>query len=313
MTGIYRIKNIVNDKCYYGSSKDIKIRFKQHKDKLNNKTHINIILQRAWNKYGEINFLFECIEECKYENLFEVEQKYLDLNPAYNIGKNSSGGDNLTDNPNRLDIIKRIKESSILRGQNMTSEERELFSKPGDLNPNWKGGISKKTCRCGNRMNYASTMCNDCDDRSGEKNTFYGKTHSEETRKKLSDAKKGKETNHSNLIFYIDNIEYRTLKQASDKLNIHITTIQHRLYSKNYKYKEYRYKGINKVYYTLEEQKEKQKSKQKGKELNLTNKVFFIDDIEYRTLKEAFDKLNINQATISSRLRNDNFPNYRYK
>lgn len=30
--GVYKIKNIVNDKFYIGSSKDIKKRWKQHKD-----------------------------------------------------------------------------------------------------------------------------------------------------------------------------------------------------------------------------------------------------------------------------------------
>jgi hypothetical protein len=51
--GIYRIKNKTNNKCYYDSSKDIEIRFRQNKTHLNNNTHPNIILQRSWNKYGE--------------------------------------------------------------------------------------------------------------------------------------------------------------------------------------------------------------------------------------------------------------------
>ena len=78
MIGIYRIKNKINDKCYYGSSKNIEKRWKTHLNQLKNKKHINSILQRAWDKYGENNFIFEVVEECKLENLFEVEQKYLD-------------------------------------------------------------------------------------------------------------------------------------------------------------------------------------------------------------------------------------------
>ena len=52
MIGIYRIKNLVNEKCYYGSSKNIEKRWKTHLNQLRNKKHINSILQRAWNKYG---------------------------------------------------------------------------------------------------------------------------------------------------------------------------------------------------------------------------------------------------------------------
>ena len=55
MIGIYRIKNLINGKCYYGSSKEIEKRLKRHKRELNSNTHINCVLQRAWNKYGHQN------------------------------------------------------------------------------------------------------------------------------------------------------------------------------------------------------------------------------------------------------------------
>jgi hypothetical protein len=78
----------------------------------------------------KIFFLFEIVEECDLNDLLIVEQKYLDLNPEYNIAKNPLGGDNLTNHPNRLDIIKRIKETTQQRFDNMTKEERQLkFSK----------------------------------------------------------------------------------------------------------------------------------------------------------------------------------------
>ena len=106
MIGIYRIKNLVNGKCYYGSSKHIEKRLDRHKRELKNNAHINCILQRAWDKYGEKNFLFEVVEECDEMVLLEKEQYYLDLNPEYNIGLKSSGGDNLTKNPNKDKIVR---------------------------------------------------------------------------------------------------------------------------------------------------------------------------------------------------------------
>lgn len=87
MSGVYEIKNILNDKRYVGSSIDIYKRFMYHKYSLLNGNHRSIKLQRAWNKYGEISFEFNIIEECepKKEMLLLIEQKYLDLKPEYNI------------------------------------------------------------------------------------------------------------------------------------------------------------------------------------------------------------------------------------
>lgn len=108
IAGIYKItckiKNEENhNKFYIGSSKDIKDRWYNHKLMLNNGNHPNIHLQRAWNKYGENNFIFEvieCIIDINYKYIYEREQFYLDNlypfnNNGYNINKNATGGLNL--------------------------------------------------------------------------------------------------------------------------------------------------------------------------------------------------------------------------
>ena len=105
MIGIYRIRNLVNNKCYYGSAKKINRRWSKHKSQLKNNRHENILLQRAWSKYGEKNFIFEVVEECDETLLLITEQKYLDSNPEYNISKKSSGGDNISNHPNKNEII----------------------------------------------------------------------------------------------------------------------------------------------------------------------------------------------------------------
>ncbi len=40
MIGVYRIKNKINKKCYYGSSKNIEKRWKTHLNQLKNKKHV---------------------------------------------------------------------------------------------------------------------------------------------------------------------------------------------------------------------------------------------------------------------------------
>jgi len=239
MIGIYRIKNLVNGKCYYGSSKQIEKRFDRHKKELKNNIHINCVLQRAWDKYGENNFIFEIVEECNINVLLETEQKYLDLQPEYNIGIKSSGGDNLTKNPNKGKIVKKMTESVKKRYESMTDEEKkEKHSQPMETNPNWKGGTSFKYCECGVKISPINNSCINCRDNSGVNNPFFGKQHSEETKIKLSEKRKGKKpTNMTQVV--IDNIVYESLSEASRQTGIPSPTILWRIKSKNKKYENY--------------------------------------------------------------------------
>lgn len=80
MRGIYRILNKVNNKMYVGSTVDFDTRWREHKTGLVGGRHFNPYLQRAWDKYGEGNFVFEVVEEVVEEDtvLLACEQRYLD-------------------------------------------------------------------------------------------------------------------------------------------------------------------------------------------------------------------------------------------
>tara|TARA_R110000868_G_scaffold39555_4_gene137685 strand:+ start:499 stop:1233 length:735 start_codon:yes stop_codon:yes gene_type:complete len=243
MIGIYRIKNLVNDKCYYGSSKNIEKRWRTHKNHLNGGKHHNIPLQRSWHKYGGNNFVFEVVEECDETLLLELEQKYLDSNPEFNIGIKSSGGDNLTKNPNKEEIVHRMTQSVRKRYELMSEDERkEKHSQPMDKNPNWKGGTSFKYCECGLKISPNNNSCINCRDKSGEKNPFFGKQHTEETKKRLSEKRKGTYNGEQNIPIIIDNVEYRSAGEASKILDIPMVTIRWRVKSKNKKFDNYKYK-----------------------------------------------------------------------
>ena len=82
-SGVYQIKNIVNNKIYIGSSKNIKKRFGNHKWSLRKLRHDNILLQNSWNKYGENVFEFSILEVCEIHILIEREQYYLDLHKPF--------------------------------------------------------------------------------------------------------------------------------------------------------------------------------------------------------------------------------------
>lgn len=79
---VYRID--VGNKYYYGSTKHMHIRYRDHKNRLLNNKHENKIIQHAFNKYQKFNMIvvaaFETDIECR-----NFEQKYLD---CLNIGDN---------------------------------------------------------------------------------------------------------------------------------------------------------------------------------------------------------------------------------
>ena len=129
-SGIYLIGNIINDKKYIGSAKNINKRWYQHKYALNNNTHDNSCLQNAWNKYGENNFKFTIIEEVVPENLLQREQYYINLYQAcdkkhgYNLlptAGNSLGFKFSKESKYKMSIAKKNKPSS--RKNYIMSEE----------------------------------------------------------------------------------------------------------------------------------------------------------------------------------------------
>ena len=86
---IYQIRCLINNKVYIGSSHDsvgTNKRWKLHLNSLQKNQHHSIILQRAWNKYGEDTFVFEVLLRCDSENCLMYEQIALNYyQPEYNI------------------------------------------------------------------------------------------------------------------------------------------------------------------------------------------------------------------------------------
>jgi group I intron endonuclease len=242
MIGIYRIRNLINDKCYYGSSKEIEKRWKRHENELRNNKHNNTILQRAWNKYGSDNIIFEVVEICEEKDLINLEQQYLNKNPEYNVGINASGGDNLTKNPNRTEIINNIVKGIKARYSKMSDQEKkDVYGRSLDKNPKWKGGVSVSYCQtCGKKIGGNSIHCKDhmIYDRAKEKNAFYGKTHTEETKKQLSEKRMGKKPTNMRQVI-IDGIIYESLSEASKQTGTPSPTILWRINSKNKKFHNY--------------------------------------------------------------------------
>ena len=259
MKGIYIIKNKINGKFYLGSSKNCNKRKTQHFTLLKHNTHHCIHLQRAYNKYGKDAFEFEILVDC--EECLKEEQPWLDSldwTKVYNVSKFAGGGDNISNHPNREEIVKKL--TKILN-----DNRHKIKPRFKEENGNWKGGISIKNCiSCGKEIpSKNKSKCNICffkeRDISGDKNPFKNKKHSEKTRKLISIQNTGKVNTTQNKEVIIENIEYRSLTEAGKALNVSPTLIYYRIKSKNKKFDNYFYKCQTTIETTL-------KIKEKGVE-----------------------------------------------
>lgn len=89
--GVYRLRNLVNGKCYFGSSRNCQSRLNGHRGGLRRGDHINIALLREWKEYGPDAFEFIIIEETetlgearRLENELIGRYQTFDLQRGYN-------------------------------------------------------------------------------------------------------------------------------------------------------------------------------------------------------------------------------------
>lgn len=275
--GIYKIINKINQKYYLGSSKNIEKRWDRHISDLKNQRHHSILLQRSWNKYGEENFDFTIIEVIDENQILIREQELLEqetpYNPkiGFNIGTQATGGDNLTHNPNKQQIIENISKAVKKRYENETSEQKLIRCEniKGSKNPNYgnrwndtqRSKMSKR--RQGSK---ASQQTRDkigknskeqwqkpgfkqkrIENSMGSKNPFFGKKHTQETKNKSSEKALDRfsKMNASDRAKYgaqqisIDGQIFDSLSLAAKHFEVCRETIAHRLRSKNPKYENY--------------------------------------------------------------------------
>lgn len=226
ISGIYAIENVYNNKLYVGSSINIEKRWNRHRKDLVKNRHHNIFMQRSYLKYGDdcfVYFVLEYADIVSRDTLNKQEQYWIDLiKPEYNIG-GVAGGDTFTKNPRKEEIRK-------IHAENLRSMDRS--NNPprfGELNSNWKGGVSitRLRCECGNSKGYGAEKCMKCTDKSGENNSFYGKHHTEETKRILSEKLKGKICPTRKRVLYKE-IIYESAKIAAEVLGVKMVTLAHR-------------------------------------------------------------------------------------
>lgn len=152
---IYRIEVEGYDRVYIGSAKCLKNRKSAHLSQLRNEKHSNAHLQRVYNKYGEGSLRFKVVESVdSAEALMGAEQRWIN---TYDFG----------------DLINICPTAGNTLGRAHSDETRKKIS----FNHHDVSGE--------NNPMYGLT---------GSLSPHYGVKRSDETRKKISEALKGKNT-----------------------------------------------------------------------------------------------------------------------
>jgi len=153
-SGVYLWYNKVNGKKYIGSSVNLHKRFLQYYNTNHLLTYSNMNVCDALLKYGYSNFSLFIIEYCEPQNCLVREQYYLDtLLPEYNI----------------------LQKAGSSLGYKHTDEAKALIS-----------AANKGKVRTPEQIaNFVASV-------TGRESPMTGKMHSESTRKKMSEAKQGK-------------------------------------------------------------------------------------------------------------------------
>lgn len=97
MTGIYIIRNTINNKVYIGQAIDIVKRWYTHRCVGSNNCSSNHLeyknkIHSAMREFGRENFYIEILEECKKEELSTKERYWIDYYNSFYDGYNSTKG-----------------------------------------------------------------------------------------------------------------------------------------------------------------------------------------------------------------------------
>ena len=149
ISGIYIIKNTINDKVYIGSAVCIKQRFIGHKNQFKKQEH-NDRFQNFVNKYGFNTLIFEIIEYVdNVEKLIEREQYWIDYyeswksKKGFNICKTAGSTLGLKMPKSHINsCINRMQGNKYRQGKEWSKKEKEEIG--NRIKEMWKNNPKKK-------------------------------------------------------------------------------------------------------------------------------------------------------------------------
>lgn len=218
-TGVYTITNTINGKIYVGSALlTFNKRKNQHYSDLSLNKHSNPHLQRAYNKYGKDNFVFEILEYYNVDIAVDMENYWVnilntrDQNIGYNILSPTNGrlGMKHSDESKQKMSISQAGEKHRLYGKTLSAE---IKAKISESHKGLKHSEESKK-----KMSLSRKGTN-----IGKNNPFYGKKHTKETLLLIS-SKIDYTLRYKKILQFNMNgdfiKEFDSLKDAKKELNI---------------------------------------------------------------------------------------------
>ena len=266
-SGIYCITCSHNGAKYIGSAKNFSKRWKRHLLDLEKGIHCNITLQRVFNKHGVEDLNFSIIEELSYRKSLILERENFHISDARRTGlcinlSDASFGDVLSEHPRREEIIDKIRKSVKRHCADIGAEGRKKYGLPGKHNPMYgkkhtelsKKKMSesqKKLWTDDYREKMSMTACEKfrknpllrenlskvASERTGDKNSFFGRNHSEDTKDKIGSKNRGRPA-ANRVRVSVFGVEYDYLMAAAEALQISVPLLRYRI--KSDKYPEYK-------------------------------------------------------------------------
>lgn len=288
---IYKTTNLINDKIYIG------------KDSKHNPEYLGSgkLLKQAIKKYGASNFNKTIIEKCSSTDTLNEREIFwisfynsTDRNIGYNIACGGTGGDTISNHPNKAEISKNqsewMLENNPTRGRKRSEQEIEK----------WKKSIGDKL--------------------TGKNHPSYGKHHSEKTKKIQSEIRKEWHKNLSDedkqkiskKISEANTGKKSPLKGTTNKKHSDWMKINNPFKGKKHT-PEARLimSEVNKRPKTEEHRRKISESLMGNKPSNMV--VTEIEGIVYESLTEASRETGIKLSTLRNRIKSNNpkFKNYK--
>ena len=206
-SGIYCIENIITNKKYIEQSIDVDERWRKHISELNHNYHHNDYLQKAWNKYSEDNFKFYVLEYCNINDLDDKEIYYIDLynTTDRNIGYNLTSGGQFKKGSLSYEVKQKLS-NSIKKSYDNTNL-REI--RRDNALTQWS------------KPEYREKI-------TGKNNGMYGRHHTEESKRLMSEHSKGIPSHNKNLtpVLCVElNEKFENATDAGKKLSLDSSAI----------------------------------------------------------------------------------------
>lgn len=198
MAYVYKITNNENGKFYVGvASREF--------DTDQNYMGSGTAIKHAINKYGRDSFAKELIHSCEdFDEALELEElivdeDFLKRSDVYNLKEGGKGGSVHSPEIRKSMGIHKIGHTPWNKGVPMSDEVKKKVSESKKGTPPWNKGMStpddvrqKQSLAVKGRPPIAEETREKLRiHATGETNPFYGKTHSEESKRKMAESLKG--------------------------------------------------------------------------------------------------------------------------